>query len=92
MKIFQCSFCVHLRRKPREEMTHHTCDAFPDGIPDEVGHNRFIHIKPYPGDNGILFEHDPDMKFHLDIEGLAEDVEARKHLPPPEDPMDIPAY
>lgn len=33
-----------------------TCDAFPDGIPEEIAHSGFIHTKPYEGDNGIQFE------------------------------------
>jgi hypothetical protein len=32
------------------------CDAFPDKIPENIIMEKFIHTKPYPGDNGITFE------------------------------------
>lgn len=45
----QCMFCKH----------HHgdlTCDAFPDGIPEDILLNEFDHVESYDGDNGIQFE------------------------------------
>ena len=33
-----------------------TCDAFPDGIPEEIGMGMFDHREPHAGDNGIRFE------------------------------------
>lgn len=44
-----CHLCRH-RRGVR------TCDAFPQGIPNDVLVGRFLHTRPYPGDNGIIFE------------------------------------
>lgn len=32
------------------------CDAFPEGIPDDIARGEVIHTKPYPGDHGIRFE------------------------------------
>lgn len=35
-----------------------TCKAFPDGkgIPREIAYGKNLHLKPFPKDNGILFE------------------------------------
>ena len=52
-----------------------TCEAFPDGIPDKLQRNLFIHNKPYPGDQGIIFGQDPNNKFTLDIEKMAAEAE-----------------
>lgn len=52
-----CIFCKHMHDDAR------TCDAYPDGIPDDLRYSDlgtntppFDHRKPYPGDNGIRFE------------------------------------
>ena len=47
--ISQCSLCKHAR-------IHYTCDAFPEGIPEEIQDNLFIHNVSYPNDNGIMYE------------------------------------
>ena len=31
------------------------CDAFPRKIPNEIWSGDFVHIKPFPGDQGICF-------------------------------------
>jgi len=50
----QCNACNH-----RKDFTN-TCDAFPDRIPDDIALGDFDHTKPYPGDNGIMFEPIPE--------------------------------
>ena len=55
-KMGQCLVCVHsVNGGDRLE-----CPAFPDGIPDEIYMGEFDHRKPAPGDNGIMFEVDPE--------------------------------
>jgi hypothetical protein len=36
-----------------------TCDAFPDGIPDDVLFGDRPHTKPIAGDNGLQYEPEP---------------------------------
>ncbi len=47
---FNCMLCKHLNKDGI------SCDAFPDVIPQDILANVFDHRKPWPGDNGILFE------------------------------------
>jgi len=55
--IPQCTFCKHAwDRSRRGEPPQARCDAFPDGIPEEILWNRVRHDLPYPGDHGIQFE------------------------------------
>lgn len=44
-----CTGCVHYIERRR-------CKAFPQGIPDDIIHNRFDHRQPHPQDGGIHFE------------------------------------
>lgn len=32
------------------------CEAYPNGIPEEIRLGKNDHKKPYPGDNGIQYE------------------------------------
>lgn len=50
-----CMQCKHLIKPPPGEFGF-KCDAFPDGIPEEIFSGEVEHTKPYPGDHGIMFE------------------------------------
>lgn len=58
-KISQCFFCKHIS-------VRETCAAFPDGIPEEILNNQFIHTNHYEGDNNIIFE--PKEEKYRDLE------------------------
>jgi hypothetical protein len=49
-----CIGCKHFKINKLE--FSYSCDAFPDGIPDEILSGEFIHDKPFAGDNGIQYE------------------------------------
>lgn len=47
-----CLKCVRFHEDSHEGFT---CDAFPEGIPDEIVLGGFNHNRPFPGDNGMQF-------------------------------------
>lgn len=55
--------CLHFRGVSQPDGTEMTervvCDAFPDGIPDEIAYGDNLHLKPFPGDHGIQFQEKP---------------------------------
>lgn len=53
LPVVQCGKCKHFNRG---NMAENTCNAFPNGIPEEIIRNEFDHRKPHPQDNGIQFE------------------------------------
>ena len=46
------------------------CVAFPNGIPEEIRKNFFIHNKPYKGDNGIQFEAEKEEYKNINFEPM----------------------
>jgi hypothetical protein len=57
-RSYQCEVCAHYRHA-KYDPWRLCCDAFPDGIPREIRIEQHDHRKPFPGDNGILFEPKP---------------------------------
>ena len=54
-----CYSCLHLRTTlPDGKLP---CSAFPYGIPDEILDGQTDHRLPVEGDDGIVFEQDPDL-------------------------------
>ena len=51
-----CVDCIHFKFDLEDNDIPLHCDAFPDGIPDEIIWEGADHHKPYPGDHGIQFE------------------------------------
>lgn len=49
--ISQCATCAHKKEGD-------ICEAYPDGIPQEILTNEVDHKKPYFGDHGIQYTHD----------------------------------
>lgn len=71
-----CRHCRHLlASKP------HACDAFPEGIPDELWFAYRGHRGPFPGDHGIQFSERP-----LPNPLLAERYDVPEFLKAPEKP------
>jgi hypothetical protein len=50
-----CLDCKHYHRSDSGPVAF-ACDAFPDGIPDEILLHRNPHTAPFPGDHGLQFE------------------------------------
>jgi len=56
-KEISCVSCLHYRGIKDGV---HVCDAFKEGIPYEILNLGRDHRIPYKGDNGIVFEYNPN--------------------------------
>ena len=52
-----CMWCKHFHRSG-----HLACDAFPEGIPEAIWYHQDDQIQPFPGDHGIQFELDEEVR------------------------------
>lgn len=53
MTTVQCVTCLHY-------LGSRTCDAFPIEIPEEIFTGLHDHREPFPADQDIRYEHNPD--------------------------------
>ena len=53
--VESCLTCKHIDKK-----SFNKCKAFPKGIPFIIASGGFEHTKSIAGDNGIVYELDPD--------------------------------
>ena len=69
-----CHGCKHVDRNSLRGPLR--CAAFPEGIPQEIVENKFLHRNAYPGDSGLLYEVMPQrrlMRYECE-EMLAEEA------------------
>lgn len=51
-----CMWCKRFNEGKPTRTHPFVCEAFPDGIPDDIWHNEFNHRHPHEGDHGLQFE------------------------------------
>ena len=71
-----CGYCRH--KHDDEGDGNKTCEAFPDGIPDEIIRVGYDHREPYDGDGGIMFELDGPVDVEELEQGFANSPWARR--------------
>ena len=71
-----CGYCRH--RHDDEGDGNKTCEAFPEGIPDEIIRVGYDHREPYDGDGGIMFELDGPVDVEELEQGFANSPWARR--------------
>ncbi len=64
----QCLSC-------RNYLSDWTCAAFPEGIPGQIREGAFIHTKPYPGDDGLMYQPFEDVPTELVEAAVVDELE-----------------
>ena len=59
-----CLFCRHFHHSDAADVPL-SCKAFEE-IPDEIFLRHFLHTREFPGDNGVVFELNPEMRSEFD--------------------------
>jgi len=54
--LIMCNWCKHIHLNKKYNVPKGSCDAFPDGIPEDIRNSEFDHRQPHEGDDGIQFE------------------------------------
>ena len=51
----ECKYYTGVKNDGDETTERVVCEAFPDGIPDEIAYGENDHTEPFEGDSGISF-------------------------------------
>jgi hypothetical protein len=79
-RMISCPFCIHLHPRKEGDLSR-KCDAFPQGIPDEITFGLAHHTVPWPGDNGIRFEAKDGWEYLTPtLESFDEQASAREQV------------
>ena len=63
---FLCRYCERFAGTMLIGTDTFTCDAYPDGIPDDIMTNRVDHRVPHDGDGGLTFVALPNRSDYID--------------------------
>jgi len=67
LEVFFSGVCLYCQHNPANRIGDnltmiYLCDAFPDGIPMPICLGENKHLEPYPGDHGLQFALNPNVK------------------------------
>ena len=52
----RCKHFIGVKNDGDETTERVVCEAYPNKIPDAIAYGPELHLTPYPGDNGIIFQ------------------------------------